>query len=188
MFVIGNKVEYLSQWSKQIYCLVVNFRFIGWQYIQKFQHFVFTAIQLVKDLQNDDMYLIIGRHQLNAILVLHYSMLKTTKPEKDNKWIYVYVNNWFHHTFIVRILGKRFSKLRPPSPQKIVCISSETSASSSTSPKKKTIKSKPCFLLIFFYFTFYSSCFPDLTKNMRYFFPQFYAHIKLFVQSKYTYM
>lgn len=135
MFVIGNKVEYLSKWSKQIYCFVVNFRFIGWQYIQKFQHFVFTAIQLVKDLQNDDMYLIIGRHQLNAILVLHYSMLKTTKPEKDNKWIYMSTIG-----FIILLLyvywAKDFPNLDRPL-QKIVCISSETSASSSTSPKKK---------------------------------------------------
>lgn len=44
-------------------------------------NFVLTAIQL--DLQNDDMYLIIGRHQLNAILVLRYSRLKTTMHEKD---------------------------------------------------------------------------------------------------------
>lgn len=44
-------------------------------------NFVLTAIQI--DLQNDDMYLIIGRHQLNAILVLRSSRLKTTMPEKD---------------------------------------------------------------------------------------------------------
>lgn len=119
MFVIGNKVEYLSKWSKQIYCLVVNFRFIGWQYIQKFQHFVFyTAIQLVKDLQNDDMYLIIGRHQLNAILVLHYSMLKTTKPEKDKKWIYMSTIG-----FIILLLyvywAKDFPNLNRPLPKKL---------------------------------------------------------------------
>lgn len=168
MFVIGNKVEYLSKWSKQIYCLVVNFRFIGWQYIQKFKHFVFTAIQLVKDLQNDDMYLIIGRHQLNAILVLHYSMLKTTKPEQDNKWIYMSTIG-----FIILLLyvywAKDFPNLDRPLPKKLYA-SVPKRVRRVRQVQKKPIKSKPCFLLFFFTLLFTHLAFLILRKIWGIFF------------------